>query len=112
MKIFLIGSTQYLESKMVPDAEKLKAAGHDVLLPVMDSDVFLRSCEKPELALMTTNRTRIKWADVIYVYWDGRSPGTWGDICASFALGKPVKISYLEPMSCQNFLLQYAKEQQ
>ena len=116
MKIALIGTTAY-QDKMSGAFRSLYEQGHNPEMPTMDDDKIptgagreaVRTQPAPELALMESNRRSIEWADEVHVFWDGRSPGTWGDICMAFALRKRIVIGYLEPMSCRNFLTQYAE---
>lgn len=109
MKIAIIGTSCYYTSKMIPYKKKLKDAGHEVQLPILDDYPYLPP-KRIELMLMAGNLEAIKWADAVHVFWDGRSMGAWGDICMSFAVGRPIKVVYLEKLSCRQFLLQYAKE--
>ena len=105
MRIAIIGSSQYYD-RMADCANRLRNEGHYVTTPHLDID--FHGLDAPELALMRANLENIKFADKVIVFWDGRSPGTWGDICMSFSLGKPIEIGYLEPLSCVDFLKQYA----
>ncbi len=110
MKIAIIGSSQYYQTKMLPDAERLKAQGHEVKMAYMDFEPVLKMADQPELAIVAANRDNIAWAEEVRVYWDGRSMGAWGDICMAFALGKRITIGYLEPLSCAACLKQMAAE--
>ena len=87
---------------MLPLKIKLQDRGHEVRMPTFDGGAVT------ELQLMANNRALIEWADTVYVLWDGRSVGTWGDICMAFALRKPVVKAFLEPMTCRRFFEQYA----
>ena len=102
MKIAIVGSTAYREARMLPLKEKLEGQGHEVRMPTFDGGAA------NELQLMANNRAMIEWADVVYVLWDGRSMGTWGDICMAFALRKPIVKAYLQSMTCERFFQQYA----
>ena len=103
MKIAIMGSTAYREGRMLPLKVELEKAGHEVRLPTFDGGA------RTEYDLMSQNRALIEWADTICILWDGRSIGTWGDICMAFALRKPIALPYLEPTSCRNFVKQYLK---
>ena len=106
MKITLIGSTQYLD-KFLRAKRRLEAEGHEVKLPAFDDQSDLN-----ELGIMEYNLEAIKWADEVRVIWDCRSMGTWGDWGMAFALGKPVKIEYLEPKKFENVMKQYFQKVQ
>lgn len=103
MNIGIIGTTAYRDNKMRVHIDKMREAGHQVRMPIFDSDGI-----RNEFELMTANKDMIKWADEIHVFWDGRSTGTLMDVAMAFALDKPIKIIYLEEMSCRGFLRQYA----
>lgn len=105
MKIVILGSTQYA-SKMKTLVKKLEEIGHQVKLPALDD----HPSDWNELRIMRHNLGLIRWCDMAYFVWDQRSPGTFGDFCMCFALGKPVVIAYMEKKTIANFMLQYEKE--
>ena len=103
MRIAIIGSTSYRGSRMLPLKASLETQGHEVRLPTLDGQAA------SEFELMAANRELIDWADEVHIVWDGRSVGTWGDICMAFALRKRIVNVFLEPMSCRRFFEQYAE---
>jgi hypothetical protein len=103
LKVLIIG-TLHLKDKMLKHKEFLES--HDkceVRLPVMDD---YSEC-KSALDLIKTNIERIKWADEIHMFWDGRSVGTIADWQTSLALGKYVIPMYIE----KQFTYQKAMEE-
>ena len=91
MNIAIVGSS-HLAKKMSEHAVKLQEAGHTVYLPALDDSSNISN----ELELMEHNREIIEKSDEVHVFWNQRSPGTWGDWCMAFALRKPVKRIYIE----------------
>jgi len=81
---------------------KLLEKGIEAIMPCLDDRP-----ELDELGIMTANLDMIKWADVVCLVWDCRSPGAWGDWCMAFALGKPVWPYYMEPKRLENAIDQY-----
>ena len=99
LKIMIIGSTQYRQ-KMQVHKEQIEGYGHTVKMPLFDSDV------RKEIDIVTENKERIKWADEVHLFWDGRSQGTLWDVAVAFALDKPIRIIFLNPLSLRNCILQ------
>src|SRR3990167_2397043 len=99
LKIMIIGSTQYRQ-KMEVHKEQIEWYGHTVKMPLFDSDV------RKEIDIVTENKERIKWADEVHLFWDGRSQGTLWDVAVAFALDKPIRIIFLNPLSLRNCILQ------
>jgi len=97
--IAIIGSIQYLD-KMKNYADELKKKGYTVHLPKTDFD------DLTELEMCIENLKRIKEADEVHVFWDQRSLGTVFDLGMSFALGKKIKVVYLEQKTFANLLRQ------
>lgn len=105
MKITLIGSTQYKE-KFMAAKTYYEAKGYKVLMPAFDDHPTL-----DELGVMKYNLNQIKLGDVIGVIWDARSPGTWGDFCMAFALGKKIIPVYIEEKTMAGVIRKYAEAQ-
>ena len=103
MKVFLIGSTQY-DKKFQETKKQYEKWGHKVRLPAMDFH------ELNELEITSKNLENIQWADLVVVFWDGRSTGTIFDLGMVFALNKPLKIGYLEKKSLVEFVKQYEQK--
>jgi len=85
-------------------ASQMESKGHKVRLPFFDEDMA------DELELMERNRENIEWADEIHIFWDGRSPGCWGDFCMAFALRKPIKIVFLEEKTMAGIMRKYERK--
>ena len=105
MKIALIGSTQYrgrfLEHKVLMEKE-----GHEVRIPAFDDHVSM-----DEIEVCRYNLRMIKWADEVHIIWDQRSAGTIFDFGMTFALGKPIRIVYLEPKTFKGVMEKYEEEE-
>ncbi len=101
MKIAIIGSTSYLE-KMKAHGCEMKTQGHEVFLPALDDKPELN-----ELGICAYNLENIYQADRVDIFWDCRSMGTIFDFGMAFALGKRIKIIYLEPKTFMNVMKQY-----
>lgn len=100
-KITIIGSTAYQE-KMLAHKKQLESEGYEVSLPAFDSFKDMN-----EFEVCNYNYEKIKEADEIHVIWDGRSIGTIFDLGMCFALGKRIKIIYLNPKTFSNFAKLY-----
>ncbi len=104
MKILIIGSTQYLQ-KFIDLKNKLEKEKHIVKTPIFDDNPLFN-----ELELCEYNRDLIKWADKIYLIWDGRSVGAIFDFGMLFALEKPLIIEYIEPKTITGVIKRYAEK--
>lgn len=104
MEILIIGSTQYQE-RMEKHAKKMVAEGHVVVMPTFDSEV---DCD--ELQVCERNLHAMQFADEVHIIWDCRSTGTIFDFGMAFALGKRVKIIYLEPKTLMGVMEKYEKK--
>ena len=100
MKIFCIGTTSY-EDLMVNHAETLELRGHEVRIPKFD-DYNL-----DELQICKRNVEDIKWADEVHVFWDQRSVGTVFDFGAAFALGKKIRLVFINRKTFLNVMRWY-----
>jgi len=104
MNIAIIGSTQY-KNKFINHKSFLEDRGHTVRIPAFDDHKNL-----DELGVCKHNLAMIKWADAVHLIWDRRSSGTIFDFGMTFALGKPLKIVYLESKTFEGVMEKYAKE--
>ena len=100
-KIFCIGTTSY-KHMMEAHALDMKDAGYDVRIPKFD-DYHL-----DELQICKRNVEDIKWADEVHVFWDQRSTGTIFDFGAAFALGKKIKLVFINQKTFLNVMRWYA----
>lgn len=105
MKIMIIGSAGYMDliNQHLVDLEE---HGHEARKAAYD-DLDIN-----EYGICSYNRDCIKWADVVHVFWDGRSIGTQFDIGMAFALGKPILLVKLNTKSLRAFVLQYERASQ
>jgi len=103
MKIAIIGSTAYKE-RMLAYKKLLESIYKDikVSIPAFDDHPELN-----ELGICKYNLWKIKEADRVDIFWDCRSMGTIFDFGMAFALGKPIKVVYLEPKTFMNVMRQY-----
>lgn len=88
-KAFLIcpvrGADLDKSKQYVLDLEK---AGWDVHWPPRDTD----QNDDTGLRICQDNLRAIKLADVVFVYWDGKSQGCLFDLGLAFALDKPLVV--------------------
>ena len=100
-KIFCIGTTSY-KHMMQEYADELNAkADFKVRIPKFD-DYHL-----DELQICKRNVEDIKWADEVHVFWDQRSTGTIFDFGAAFALGKKIKLVFINRKTFLNVMRWY-----
>ena len=99
-KIFCIGSTSY-KHMMEAHALDMMDAGHEVRIPKLDD------YELDELQICKRNVEDIKWADEVHIFWDQRSTGTIFDFGAAFALGKKVKLIFINLKTFLNVMRWY-----
>jgi nucleoside 2-deoxyribosyltransferase len=100
MHVTFIGSTAY-RAMMENEKRLLEAAGHMVRMPAFDDFAG------DELAICRRNFEAVEWADEVYMFWDGRSPGTVLDLGMVFALHKPLRVGFLNKKTLANFVRQY-----
>ena len=100
MKIFCIGTTAY-KHLMEEHASVLSDEGFDVRIPKLDD------YDLDELQICKRNVEDIKWADEVHVFWDQRSIGTVFDFGAAFALGKKIKLIFINPKTFLNVMRWY-----
>ena len=96
-KIFCIGTTSY-KHMMEAHALDMMDAGHEVRIPKLDD------YELDELQICKRNVEDIKWADEVHVFWDQRSTGTVFDFGAAFALGKKIKLVFINQKTFLNVM--------
>lgn len=58
--------------------------------------------------IVDTNKKRIREADEVHLFWDGRSPGTILDLGMTIGLNKPLRIMHLEEKSIPEYVKKYA----
>lgn len=104
MKIAIIGSAQ-LRDMMRDYRNDMKAEGHKVRMPCLDDD------KDSALEIIEQNRANIIWADKVIVFWDGRSPGTKGDMYMAMALKKPMWFGYLEEKTERQGFVDYVRRE-
>lgn len=101
-KIAIIGSTCY-RKEIERYGEKLAETGVLIKIPTFDNNTL------NEFEVCDSNRSMIKWADEVHLFWDGRSIGVIFDLGMAFALEKPLKIIHLNPRNFLNFVKQYTE---
>ena len=106
MKVTLIGSHAYRD-KMMKYKHDLEQEGYEVKIPAFDYHPDFN-----ELQIFEYNLSIIVWADRVDIFWDKRSFGTVLDFGMTFALGKPIKIVYMEHKTVENGMRQYQEAHQ
>jgi len=86
-------------------AKQLTAEGHEVCLPIFDSNPLF-----DDLALAEENRENIIWADRVDIFWDCRSVGALFDFGIAFAYWKPFKVVYLEEKTFMSIMKKYEEK--
>ena len=80
---------------------------YEVYYPARDTD----QNDNTGYRICTDNKNAIMQADIIGVYWDGKSQGGLFDMGMAFALNKPIKViltpSKTEGKSFQNMLMEW-----
>jgi len=107
MKIVLIGSTQYKDTKFVEVKERLESEGHEVRVPA-----FNAIPDKRGLTTCKHNRELIRWCDEVHLIYDGKSRGALFDFGMIFYAEKPLVIEYMEAKSFIWVMEDYAEETQ
>jgi len=100
MKITTIGTTAY-KPKMLEHKIQMEKQGHEVKIPAFDD------IAGDEIVVCNYNLAAIKWADEIHIFWDQRSVGTIFDFGMCYALGKKVKIIYLQTKTFAGLMAKY-----
>lgn len=91
------GADQTNVSKIVNDLEN---KGWDIHYPPRDTN----QVDKTGYRICCDNMLAIKKAEMIFIYWDGKSTGSLFDAGMAFALGKPITIiSVPELMGTKSF---------
>lgn len=101
MKIFVIHSSRYYK-KVIQYKAYLEREGHQVYLPVLDSDHT-----KNSLGIVTANRAGMEWADECHIFWDRSSTGSIFDMGMCFMARKPWKLIHLNDKSLEDLINQY-----
>jgi nucleoside 2-deoxyribosyltransferase len=105
-RVLIIGSLHYKE-KMERHKKLLEEMNREVKLPVLDDYTDCRTA----LDVIRANIERIKWADIIHMFWDGRSIGTIADWQTAVALGKKViPIHIEEDFTYKSAMVEYWQE--
>ena len=91
-KKFFIIHSKGLTNKASELAEKLRAEGHEVYVPGVQTKQ-----DTDELTIATANRAAMRNADEVRVIWDGTSHGVIFDLGMAFAMEKPLKLDYVIP---------------
>jgi hypothetical protein len=101
--IFIIHS-KGLTNKASELAEKLRAEGHTVYIPGLQTKQ-----DSDELTIATTNREAMREADEVRVIWDGTSHGVIFDLGMAFAMEKPLKLEYVIPKTMTGLMQRLSK---
>ena len=81
------GATDEVRKKLEDYTEKLEEQGYAVHLPHRNTNQGGRS-----ITICDDNVEAMKWADEIHIFFDKNSTGSFFDMGAAFALGKPIKL--------------------
>jgi len=87
---------------MLKYKDHLESEGHEVKIPAFDSHP-----EFSELQILEYNLGVVRWAERVDLFWDQRSFGTVFDFGMAFALGKPIRLVYIESKTFKNAMKQY-----
>ena len=102
--IFIIHS-KGLTDKASALAEKLRAEGHEVYVPGVqtkqDTDV---------LTISIANREAMRKADEVKIIWDGTSHGVIFDLGMAFAMEKKMELDYVIPKSMKDLMERLSRE--
>ena len=102
MKIFCIGTTSY-KHMMEEYREDLSESRPDLEIRIPKFDDY----NLDELQICKRNVGDIKWADEVHIFWDQRSIGTIFDFGAVFALGKKIKLVFINQKTFLNVMRWY-----
>ena len=105
MRVMIIGSTAYENTKIREHQVKLEKEGHEVLIPAFDN---LK--DATVLDILTVNLNLMKLADEVHMIWDGRSDGTKFDFGMCFALGKPLRVIYINDKHLEDGMTEYCRK--
>jgi hypothetical protein len=91
MKIFIIqpvrNISEEMKQELVAYVTELESEGHEVYLPMKDTDqndpIGYKICDANKLA--------IKSCDEVHIAWDGKSQGCLFDLGIAFAFNKRIK---------------------
>ena len=104
MKIFLVGSTQYKNTRFPEVKIRLETGGHDVKIPA-----FNGITDKTGLLCCDYNRTLVEWADEIHLIWDNKSVGAIFDMGMVFYARKKLVVEYIESKNFGDMFKAYAE---
>ena len=104
-KSFFIIHSKGLTDKASALAEKLRAEGHEVYVPGVqtkqDTDV---------LTISIANREAMRKADEVKIIWDGTSHGVIFDLGMAFAMEKKMELDYVIPKSMKDLMERLSRE--
>ena len=103
-KKFFIIHSKGLTNKASELAEKLRAEGHEVYVPGVQTKQ-----DTDELTISIANRAAMRNADEVRVIWDGTSHGVIFDLGMAFAMEKPLKLEYVIPKSMAGLMERLSK---
>jgi hypothetical protein len=103
-KSYFIIHSKGLTDRASALAEKLRADGHDVYVPGVqtnqDTDV---------LTISNANREAMRKADEVKIIWDGTSHGVIFDLGMAFAMEKKMELEYVIPKSMKDLMDRLSK---
>jgi len=103
-KKFFIIHSKGLTNKAIELAEKLRAEGHEVYVPGVQTKQ-----DTDELTICTANRAAMRDSDEVRVIWDGTSHGVIFDLGMAFAMEKSLKLEYVIPKSMTGLMERLSK---
>ncbi len=102
-KIFIIGSTVYVQNMKDYKFQMELDLHNEVRLPLFDN------APMSEIELCQINKDNIQWSDEVHMFYDGRSMGTVFDFGMCFALNKKVLIVHMNEKTIPNLMRQYER---
>jgi len=98
-KNYFIIHSKGLTEKACRLAEKLRAEGHEVYVPGVQTKQ-----DTDEFTIASANRAAMSKADEVRIIWDGTSHGVIFDLGMAFAMKKPLKLEYVIPKSMRGLM--------
>lgn len=80
-------------------AERLRSEGYRVYVPGKQTKQ-----DTDELSIATANRDAMRSADEVRIFWDGTSHGVIFDLGMAFAMGKKVKLEFVDSKSMRKLM--------